>query len=268
MVKAERRVHLVWDRALAKHQFDLDKFRGEVRQRALVGAFAFGARYHRGVARSRLEELFVASGVAIMYAQPRLADPDPDPDSVPRWRPADTRHEAILHAALALFRARGVSDVGIDEIGVAAGISGPTVYYYFTSKAQVVLDAFDQAGGRVAAGVDDALRGATSPADALERLIRSYVTIATDSVDLNVLTSREGDAILAGELERFRRRGQAIRDGWASVVQEVRPDLTEAEVRLLVRMMFPLVQHAAEAAEGHGDLTEELVAIAMAHVIM
>jgi AcrR family transcriptional regulator len=201
-----------------------------------------------------------------MNVEPRLADPDPDPGPVSRWRPADTRHEAILHAALALFRARGVGDVGIDEIGVAAGISGPTVYYYFTSKAQVVLDAFDQAGGRVAAGVADALRGATSPADALERLVRSHVTM--DSVDLSVLTLREGDAILVGELERFRRRGKAIRDSWASVVEEVRPDLTEAEVRLLVRMMFPLVQHAVEAAEGHGDLTEELVGIAMAHVMM
>jgi AcrR family transcriptional regulator len=268
MLEAERCVHLVWGSAVAKHQPDLEKLRVEVRQRALVGALAFGARYHRGVSRSRLDELFVASGVAIMNAEQRLANPGPDSSPVPRWRPADTRRDAILHAALALFRARGVRDVGIDEIGVAAGISGPTVYYYFKNKAQVVLDAFDQAGGRVAAGVTDALSAAISPTDALERLIRSYVTIATDSVDLNVLTSREGDAILSGELKRFRRRGRAIRDGWASVVQEVRPDLTESEARLLVRMVFPLMQHAAEAAEGHGNLTEELVGIATAHLIM
>jgi hypothetical protein len=131
-----------------------------------------------------------------------------------------------------------------------------------------VLDAFDQAGERVVAGVNDALSAATSPASALERLIRSFVTLAMDSVDLNVLTSREGDAILRGEMQRFRRRGRVIRDGWASVLEEVRLDLSEAEVRLLVRMVFPLMQNAADAAEGHGDLSEEIVGIATAHLTM
>jgi len=268
MLKTERRAHLVWNRAITKYKPDLEKFRVELRQRALVGALALGARYHGGVSRSRLEELFVASGVAIMNAERRVANPGSDSSLVPRWRPADTRRDAILHAALALFRARGVRDVGIDEIGVAAGISGPTVYYYFKNKAQVVLDAFDQAGERVFAGVNDALSAGTSPRSVLDRLIRSFVAIAMDSVDLNVLTSREGDAILSGEIQRFRRRGRAIRDGWASVLEEVRTDLTEAEVRLLVRMVFPLIQNAADAAEGHGDLTDEIVGIATVHLTM
>jgi AcrR family transcriptional regulator len=129
MLKTERRVHLVWNRAIAKYQPDLEKFRVEVRQRALVGALALGARHHSGVSRPRLEELLVASGVAIMNAERRGASPGSPANPVPRWRPADTRRDTILHAALALFRARGVRDVGIDEIGVAAGISGPTVYY-------------------------------------------------------------------------------------------------------------------------------------------
>ncbi len=266
MIEVERRVHLVWDRAVAEHLAGLDQLRAEVRLRSLASAFASGARHPQGVARPRLDELFVASGLAVMHAEIHAAGAESD--AVPRWRPAATRHEEILDAALVLFRARGVSDVGIDEIGVAAGISGPTVYYYFPSKAHIVLDAFERAGERITAGIGDVLRSATSPLDALEKLIRSHVKVAMDTLDLIVLSSRERDAVPSGERERFRRRNRIIVDGWISVVREVRPDLTEAETQLLVRTVFSLMHEAVATAEGHGDLTEELVAIAMAYLIM
>jgi AcrR family transcriptional regulator len=266
MIEVERRVHLVWDRAVAENLPGLDKLRAEVRLRALFGAFALGSRHHQGVARPRLDELFVASGVAVMHAETHPVRAGADAE--PRWRPAATRHEEILDAALVLFRARGVSDVGIDEIGLAAGISGPTVYHYFPSKAHIVLDAFERAGERVTVALADVLHGATSPVDALERLVRSYVQVATDTLDLIVFSSRERDAVPSGERERFRRRNRIILDGWTSVVREVRPDLNESETQLLVRTVFSLMHQAVETAEGHGDLTEELVAIAMAYLVM
>jgi AcrR family transcriptional regulator len=266
MIAAERRVRRVWDRAVAEKLAYLDKLSVEVRLRALFGAFALGARLHGGVSRLRLEELLVTWGAAVMHAEVHPAQAISD--EAPRWRPAATRHEEILDAALLLFRARGVGDVGIDEIGVAAGISGPTVYYYFPSKAHIVLGAFDRAGERVTAGIADVRSSATSPVDALERLIRSYVGVAMDTIDLIVLSSRERDAVPTSERERFRRRNRIIHDGWTSVVREVRPDLSEAETQLLVRTVFPLMHQAVETSEGHGDLTEELVGIAMAYVIM
>lgn len=46
----------------------------------------------------------------------------------------DERRDAIIEAAALLFRRRGYPDVGIDDIGASAGISGPALYRYFDGK--------------------------------------------------------------------------------------------------------------------------------------
>lgn len=51
--------------------------------------------------------------------------------------------ETILEGALQLFAARGYDAVGVQEIVEAAGITKPTLYYYFGSK-RGLLDALLQ----------------------------------------------------------------------------------------------------------------------------
>lgn len=46
----------------------------------------------------------------------------------------ETSKERILNCALALFSDRGYDGVGIMEICTEAGITKPTLYYYFSSK--------------------------------------------------------------------------------------------------------------------------------------
>ncbi len=52
----------------------------------------------------------------------------------------DTRKE-ILARSLSLFNARGYSAVSIDDIASAAGITKPTFYYHFPSKAEVFIES-------------------------------------------------------------------------------------------------------------------------------
>jgi AcrR family transcriptional regulator len=217
------------------------------------------------VARPRLDDLLVAAAVGVVTAP---LTPSAATDRPAGWEAPVSKLDEIRTAAMALFRARGVSGVGIDDIGAAAGISGPTVYHYVPSKAAIVLDAYDRAGERVASGVDEALRGARSAEDALDRLIRSYVAIAADNVDLIVVTSREAEALPVEERPRLGRRRRGVRDGWTAALRGVRPDLAEAEARLLVRCTFALVNHAVEAVEGHDGLEPEIVELAAAHLRM
>ena len=53
------------------------------------------------------------------------------------WKRAVTEldnRELILNAALDLFYARGYDAVGVQEIVDRAGVTKPTLYYYFGSK--------------------------------------------------------------------------------------------------------------------------------------
>ena len=42
--------------------------------------------------------------------------------------------EKILNCALELFHARGYDAVGVQEIAETAGVTKPTLYYYFRNK--------------------------------------------------------------------------------------------------------------------------------------
>src|SRR5690606_17721877 len=46
-------------------------------------------------------------------------------------RPRSRRREELLAVAANLFAARGFTNVTVDDIGAAAGVSGPALYHHF-----------------------------------------------------------------------------------------------------------------------------------------
>jgi AcrR family transcriptional regulator len=185
----------------------------------------------------------------------------------PEWKPQVSRREAILTAALTLMRAKGYHGVGIDEIGDAAGISGPAVYRHYSSKSDILLDAYDRVGSRVAVGVEAALSGAKGPADALQRLIDSYVSIAFDNVDLIIATGQEGAALPKAERPRLIRQRRDIAESWSRVLVELRPDLSESEVHRHVASVFPMVNHIAQLPAREIDRQPELRSLVGAFLV-
>ena len=54
------------------------------------------------------------------------------------------RREAIVAAAAELFAENGYAAVGMDDIGAAAGVTGPAIYRHFEAKAAVLTEVFDR----------------------------------------------------------------------------------------------------------------------------
>lgn len=245
---AEQQEFRQWRRAIQSANPDLDDRRIGDRQSAVLAALSAVALRPPTMTRPQLDRLVVGALLAVLV-HPGVAPPPPYVPQ-PRWAPPASRRELILEHAMALFRSRGFRGVGIDEIGEAAGISGPTVYFYFDDKADILVDAFERAGTRVVAGVREALSGASSAQDALDRLVASYVEVAGDTVDLIVVTSREGHALPASARPRLRRRRREIRDAWVVVLRELRPDLTEGAARTLFAGVLPLINRMAQRGVG------------------
>ena len=65
---------------------------------------------------------------------------------------AAPRRELLLEAAAELFAARGFHAVGIDDIGAAAGITGPGVYRHFAGKQALLEVLCDRAMTRLLDG--------------------------------------------------------------------------------------------------------------------
>jgi AcrR family transcriptional regulator len=61
----------------------------------------------------------------------------------------DERRQSILEATEQLLQDRGIADLSVEEIALAAGISRPAFYFYFESKYAALAEALTQVFGEI-----------------------------------------------------------------------------------------------------------------------
>ena len=237
----ERQLFHPWRDAIRKRNPSCSRRRsqGDLALLAAMSVIAIGD----SVPRPDLDKLLVASTAAFMLVPP--TEPKARREPTGGWTIPPSRRELILAAALRLFRERGYHGVSMDDIGEAVGVTGPTIYFHYKSKGDVLADAHERASIRSAVAVDDAVRRAVSASDALDRLARAQLTVAVDHADLVVVTSREVADVEANDRERFERRAADIIRVWVAVVGELRPELTPAEVRTVALGVFSAMNRIA-----------------------
>jgi AcrR family transcriptional regulator len=152
-------------------------------------------------------------------------------------RPGTARREAIFAAALRLFRERGFHGTAINDIGAAAGVTGPALYRHFDSKGAVLREAILEGSNRMAAAIRAALaQEAPTPEAALEALTRATVEAALENADIfaaYVLEARHLDKEIRKSL---RQRELRHREEWARLLLGVHPDVDPEQARTLVAM--------------------------------
>ena len=89
----------------------------------------------------------------------------------------DNRAE-ILNAALDLFHARGYDAVGVQEIVERAGVTKPTLYYYFGSKLGLLKSLLETGYQILEAGVLEASRTKAGLPEVLYQVARVFFDFA------------------------------------------------------------------------------------------
>ena len=139
------------------------------------------------------------------------------------------RRARILAAAMDLFHRKGYHATGMDEIGAAAGITGPGIYRHFESKEQILATGDPRGGDRVAGaqpGHPGRARGRREAA--LDGLIANFVEGLIADRWLSAVIMRERHA-LSPDTRRWV--DQAERDhieAWVQALRRLRPDLDRA----------------------------------------
>jgi len=144
------------------------------------------------------------------------------------------RRARILAAAMDLFHRNGYHATGMDEIGAAAGITGPAIYRHFESKEQILATGIREAVGGWLERDQAILADKRSPRTALDALIANFVEGLIADRWVSAMIMRERHA-LAPDTRRWV--DQAERDhiaAWVEALGRLRPDLEEREARLMV----------------------------------
>lgn len=155
----------------------------------------------------------------------------------------------ILDTAAAVFYEKGFHGVGVDELGKRAGLSGPTLYRYFSSKEEILAALFNEAMDELVSAT--AMAG-DDPAADLARLIRHHVGYAVSQRQLVNVYQRE-DRSLTGPWKRhFHHRRKQYVSRWEAIVARcvpgAAPDRVAALTQATLGMIFSIADWPPQTA--------------------
>lgn len=176
------------------------------------------------------------------------------------------RREAIVDAATDLFDRRGFHATSMDDIGAAAGISGPGLYRHFRSKDELLIAVFDRIWDRLRPAVEAA--DGTAAEEALARLVDAHLDLAVDDSAALMLLIRELRNVPEGYQRAAARNHRRYVDAWVGPIRALHPALDDEQARTVAHAAHGCLDSAA-INPGVGDRSDRrarLRALAMALV--
>lgn len=162
------------------------------------------------------------------------------------------RRTVLLNSAASLFAQRGFNGVSIEDLGSAAGVSGPAVYRHFDGK-QALL-------GALLVGVsEDLLAGgravlATGPdaVSSLRALIAFQVDFALGKPDVIRVQDRDFQSLGTADRSAVRSLQRAYVELWVDVLGRLFPERPVAVRRLQAHAVFGLINSTPHSVQLHG----------------
>lgn len=152
-----------------------------------------------------------------------------------------SRREALLGAAAELFAQRGFNGVSIEELGAAAGVSGPAVYRHFSGKqsvlAALLLDVSEEllTGGRAVVGAGG------EAAATIRRLVAFHVEFALGNADIIRVQDRDLASMNAQDQHAVRTLQREYVQLWVEVLSRLHPAAEPVKLRVQAHAAFGLI---------------------------
>jgi AcrR family transcriptional regulator len=153
-----------------------------------------------------------------------------------------SRRDEILQIAVGLFASRGYHGVSMDDIGAAAGVTGPALYHHFAGKEAMLVGALKPVSEGLLSG--GRTQAETHPDDAraaLAALVRFHVDFALANPAVIVLHLHELDRLPEEPRRQIRRLQRLYVEVWVTTLTGVRPELAAEEARVLAHAAFGLM---------------------------
>jgi AcrR family transcriptional regulator len=153
-----------------------------------------------------------------------------------------SRREEILEVAVGLFASRGYHGVSMDDIGAAAGVTGPALYHHFAGKEAMLVAALNPVSEGLLEGGRARVEGhAAAPREALQSLVQFHVAFALANPAVIALHLHELDRLPEDPRRQIRRLQRLYVEVWVETLTALRSELTAAEARVLAHAAFGLM---------------------------
>ena len=173
----------------------------------------------------------------------RQADSNGEKPPVPKRKPGARKAE-ILDVAGDLFHRSGFHNVGMDDIGEAAGVTGPALYFHFQSKTALLAAIMERLADELV-DVDHVIGEAKGPADALHRLVEHQVDFALNQRELIAVWIRDERSMPVADQRQLRERQRYYVGRWVETLLAYNPGLDPAEALSIVHGVFNFIASIA-----------------------
>jgi AcrR family transcriptional regulator len=187
-----------------------------------------------------------------MAASAPVGRGDVTPAPNPRSRRKSDRRLQLLAAAERLFAERGFLAVRLEDIGAAAGVSGPAIYRHFPNKESLLVELLVGISTLLLDGAR-VVRSRQTAAAALDGLIDFHLDFVLGEPDLIRIQDRDLAHLPAAAERQVRRAQRQYVEVWVGVLRELTPELAEADARLMAHAVFGLLNstpHSLKPADG------------------
>ena len=158
------------------------------------------------------------------------------------------RRAVLLASAARLFAERGFDRVSMEELGAAAGVSGPAVYRHFASKQAVLAALLIEVSERLHNGGDQVVAAARDDATALRALIRFHVDFALANPHVIRVQDRDLDSLADADKHAVRALQRGYVELWVSVLTRLQPGTDQADLRIRSHATFGLINSTPHSA--------------------
>ncbi|MEO3932634.1 TetR/AcrR family transcriptional regulator [Micrococcaceae bacterium Sec7.4] len=168
-----------------------------------------------------------------------------------RSQAKESRRQALLASAAALFAGDGFNRVSLEDLGAAAGVSGPAVYRHFAGK-QAVLGALLLS---VSQDLLDGGRHVIADSDgaaALRRLVGFHVDFALSNPDVIRVQDQDFSNLADEDQAEVRTLQRNYVELWVEVLAGLHPGTEAAELRMRAHATFGLINSTPHSVRSHG----------------
>jgi AcrR family transcriptional regulator len=158
-----------------------------------------------------------------------------------RSKAKSDRRSQLIAAAERLVAERGFLAVRLEDIGAAAGVSGPAIYRHFPNKEALLVELLVGISTRLLAGARAVVDGAESPHIALDGLIDFHLDFALDESDLIRIQDRDLAHLPTQAKRQVRKSQRQYVEVWVAVLRELDPALGDEDARLMAHAAFGLL---------------------------
>jgi AcrR family transcriptional regulator len=168
------------------------------------------------------------------------------------------RRNALLTAASSLFAERGFNGVSLEDLGAAAGVSGPAVYRHFSGKQAVLGAILVEVSENLLSGGQAVIDRANDDEEALRGLVGFHVDFALNKPDVIRVQDRDLASLTDADRVAVRSLQRTYVELWVNVLSRLHPSVDAAHLRIRAHAVFGLINSTQHSGRAPGSGSTQL----------